>query len=593
MIEVGSLVAGRYEVEREIGRGGFAVVYGARDRKVGTQVALKVMLPPPASAHLVRERTRRELVAVRALTHPHVVPIFDLVEEGPWLVLVMEWVKGGDLESVVAEKGPLSAEEVTALGRGVAEALSVAHRRGILHRDVKPRNVLVDQDGRARLSDFGSARVEGQETLTITGAMVGTMDYAAPEVLAGKRGDARADIFSLGVTLYLAVVGKLPPRPAVEAGHHPRQARPELPMWLDAIVARATAVDPRRRFPTAAAMAEALAARALAPLPEPRAVAGLLDFCLDCGAPEPLGRILCSRCGELPAAPGDTWLVVERPGSPGVAARLAALLSLPPDDPGARDAAAGRRVLARLPARLAATAARHLGERNVPVRTISRRADLGMLPRSLYLLTAVVGAAGVGASMLAAPVLSCVTPFVAGAVLFLGYRGVSRPLLVPIRAAEVLPPALARQVADALAALPEGEGRALLADVIRLARGVLRAAPTAMRVDDQARELVAVSCQAGGALGRVEEALVALAARRPQLGRIPESWVAESARLEAARAALIQHLLDATAALGEAYARAAQPDAELLEKLGRTSKEIHDELAIRAEARAEVDAITA
>ena len=114
----GTVVAGRYEVESELGRGGAAVVYAARDRQVGTAVALKVLVPPPAVAHLVRERTRREILAVRALAHPNVVPIFDLLESGPWTVLVMERVFGSDLQALVAARGPLPARAGGGAGPG-------------------------------------------------------------------------------------------------------------------------------------------------------------------------------------------------------------------------------------------------------------------------------------------------------------------------------------------------------------------------------------------------------------------------------------------------------------------------------------------
>jgi hypothetical protein len=593
MLAAGTVLAGRYLIEEELGRGGAAIVYAGRDRQVGTPVALKVLVPAPAVAHIVRERTRREIKAVRALAHPNVVPIFDLIEEGPWTILVMERVRGADLQAVIAARGPLPPEQVAAIGQGVAEALAVAHRRGIVHRDVKPRNILLDVDGRPRLTDFGSARVDGQETLTETGGVIGTLDYAAPEVVAGGRGDARADLHALGLTLYLALVGSLParssphlpPRPAAD-GHHPRAACPSTPPWLDAVVARATAAEPRRRFPTAAAMAEALASHELSPLPE-AAVAGTLDFCLACGAPEPFGRTLCPRCAP-PSLRADSWLVAQAPPleQPAVAARIAALLRLPASDESAVEAASGRRVLARVPRSVAERAARQLQSRGIPTRVVSSAGDWRLVPSPLVLLTAAIAAVGTVAGATVHPPLLLTTPAIAGLLLALGHRAVARPLLVASERRETLPPALAAEVSATLSHLPDGDGRLLLADLVRLGRGLFAArSPSAV----PARELLAGACRVARELGQIEGALSRLAEQRPALARVPESWVANVSRLEAMRDALLQHMLDAVSALGSAITEAVRPDADVAEALSVTSREIEDELALQAQARKEVE----
>jgi serine/threonine-protein kinase len=160
----GHVLGERYEIEREIGRGGYSVVYLARDRELGTGVAVKLLVPPPALAKLARERMRREAIAARGLAHPNIVGLHDFLEDGPWSYLVMEYVDGPDLRERVDTRGPLSPDEVVRIGADVAAALDAAHRQGILHRDVKPQNVLLAPDGRARLTDFGSARLESQAT---------------------------------------------------------------------------------------------------------------------------------------------------------------------------------------------------------------------------------------------------------------------------------------------------------------------------------------------------------------------------------------------------------------------------------------------
>jgi serine/threonine protein kinase len=183
----GAVLAGRYEIGAELGRGGYSVVYRARDRRIGSDVAIKLLVPPPASAKLARERLRREVQAVRQLSHPNIVPAYDVVDDGPWSFVVMELIDGPDLAVHVRRRGRLGVEAAARLGREISGALDVAHRRGILHRDVKAQNILIMADGRARLTDFGSARLAGQETVTQTGGLVGTLDYAAPEVRAGRR----------------------------------------------------------------------------------------------------------------------------------------------------------------------------------------------------------------------------------------------------------------------------------------------------------------------------------------------------------------------------------------------------------------------
>src|SRR2546430_12332932 len=172
-------------------RAAFWIVSRAGARRGGADVATTVLVPPPAAARLARERLRREVQVVRQLSHPNIVAVYDVVDDGPWSFVVMEYVPGPDLAVRVRQRGPLDPDAVTRLGREITAALAAAHRHGILHRDVKPQNILLAPDGRARLTDFGSARLSGQETVTQTGGLVGTADYAAPEQLAGGRGAAR------------------------------------------------------------------------------------------------------------------------------------------------------------------------------------------------------------------------------------------------------------------------------------------------------------------------------------------------------------------------------------------------------------------
>lgn len=254
----GQLLSERFEIVRELGRGGYSVVYLAHDHRVGTDVAVKVLVPSPVSARQARERMRREVQAIRGLRHPNLVGVHDFQEDGSLAYVVMDFVDGQDLATLIETRGPLPATEVAAMARDLASALATAHRAGILHRDIKPANVLIDRRGKPWLTDFGSARLDSQATVTATGGLVGTVAYLAPEVWLGERPDARSDVYALGLTLYQALTGELPERasshlpPAPDdSGFRPSVRRPDVPQWLDQLVAAATAANPRYRIATA------------------------------------------------------------------------------------------------------------------------------------------------------------------------------------------------------------------------------------------------------------------------------------------------------------------------------------------------------
>ena len=207
------VVAGRYAVGEMLGRGGMGTVWSATDQVLHRRVALKEVT---FSLHLteeeraiLRERTMREARAAARLDHPCVTTVFDVVEEDgrPWLV--MEHVPARSLQELVEEQGPLPAPMVARIGLDVLAALEAAHAEGIVHRDVKPANVLVSPDGRARLTDFGIATTTGDSSLTTQGALIGSPSYMAPERAQGGQPGPSVDLWSLGATLYTAVEGRL------------------------------------------------------------------------------------------------------------------------------------------------------------------------------------------------------------------------------------------------------------------------------------------------------------------------------------------------------------------------------------------------
>jgi serine/threonine protein kinase len=208
------VVAGRYALTDVLGRGGMGTVWLATDRVLERQVALKEVTfsidLTDEERDILRERTMREARAAARLDHPHVTTVYDVVEEEgkPWLV--MEHVSARSLQEVLEEQGPLAPAAVARIGLDVLEALDAAHEAGIVHRDVKPANVLVDREGRACLTDFGIATTTGDSSLTTHGALIGSPSYMAPERANGEEPRPPVDLWSLGATLYAAVEGRPP-----------------------------------------------------------------------------------------------------------------------------------------------------------------------------------------------------------------------------------------------------------------------------------------------------------------------------------------------------------------------------------------------
>jgi eukaryotic-like serine/threonine-protein kinase len=264
------LLGGRYELDGVVGRGGMAEVYRARDIRLDRIVAVKTLREDLARDQTFQARFRREAQSAASLNHPSIVAVYDTGEDDtggahiPYIV--MEYVDGRTLRDLLREDRRLLPERALEITDGVLRALDYSHRNGIVHRDIKPGNVMLTRGGQVKVMDFGIARAvsDAQATMTQTAQVIGTAQYLSPEQARGERVDARSDLYSTGCLLYELLTGRPPflgDSPVAIAYQHvrenpvpPSRVDPEVPQWADAIVLRAMAKDPRDRYQSAAEM---------------------------------------------------------------------------------------------------------------------------------------------------------------------------------------------------------------------------------------------------------------------------------------------------------------------------------------------------
>ena len=274
LLRLQAATAGEFVIQRELGRGGFAAVFLAHELALGRNVAIKVMSPMLMMGTGMVDRFLQEARTVASLNHPHIITIHSVrrLEDLPYFV--MKFVRGRSLEQVVRREGPLPIPVVRAILFQVGSALAYAHRRGVIHRDVKPANILLDDEGNAIVTDFGIAKVAASPTQTVSGAVFGTLAYMSPEQCDAQRVTWSADQYSLGIVAYEMLTGTVPfsgSSFAVMQAHTEKPPPPipaqraDCPPDLDAAVIRMLAKDPRERWPT---MQEALAGLGAAAVPD-------------------------------------------------------------------------------------------------------------------------------------------------------------------------------------------------------------------------------------------------------------------------------------------------------------------------------------
>lgn len=282
MVGTDTLLLDRYRLGARLAVGGMGTVFAATDQKLDRPVAIKVLADNLAHDESFVERFRREARAAAGLGHPNIASVYDYGEDNGCHFIVMELVEGRDLSQVLRTEGPLSPERTVAIVSQICAALGHAHAAGIIHRDVKPANVIVDDSDRVKVTDFGIARAAGDSKLTMTGSVLGTAHYISPEQANGAPLSQRSDLYSLGIVIYESLTGALPftgSSPMSVAMRHlnddmpgPSELNPSVPEPLDRVVEKATMKDPAARYVDAAEMGAALEASVGAPVAATTAV---------------------------------------------------------------------------------------------------------------------------------------------------------------------------------------------------------------------------------------------------------------------------------------------------------------------------------
>ena len=264
---VGRVLNDRYKITERVGLGGMAEVYRAQDNVLGRIVAVKVMLPQYAADPTFTQRFRQEAASAAKLQSPYIVSIYDWGLDDDTYYIVMEFLRGTDLKTAIKERGSINQRKAAEIGSQVAQALSVAHASNIIHRDIKPQNIMIQPDGNIKVMDFGIARA-GDAGLSQTSTVLGTAHYVSPEQAQGKELTPASDIYSLGIVLYEAVTGRLPfdgtdavsvaVKQVNEIPAPPSSINPNIDPTLESIILKAMEKDPARRFQSASEMRHAL-----------------------------------------------------------------------------------------------------------------------------------------------------------------------------------------------------------------------------------------------------------------------------------------------------------------------------------------------
>jgi serine/threonine protein kinase len=264
MMNISGALEGRFQVLQELGRGGMGIVFLALDKQLKDNVAIKVLSPFLSNDAESLERLRREVTAARKITHNNVIKIYDIGEANGLHYITMEYFSGENLRQIIHRKGGLSLEEGLQIAYQICDGLEAAHQQGIIHRDLKAQNVIINERGHAKIIDLGLAHTNQLEGMTATGLIMGTPEYMSPEQVMGRRSDERSDLYSLGIILYEMFSGHVPFKgdSAISIGFQQvkedlvplKVAQPSVPDHLSAVVDRLLQKDPAHRFQSVSAL---------------------------------------------------------------------------------------------------------------------------------------------------------------------------------------------------------------------------------------------------------------------------------------------------------------------------------------------------
>jgi serine/threonine-protein kinase len=267
-MSVVTALEGRYQVLKELGRGGMGIVFQAHDKELKEQVAIKILSPLLSNDAEALERLKREVSAARRITHPNVIRTYDISEVGGLHYVSMEFFAGASLKEQIKQNGALSPMQAYSIASQICDGLQAAHAQGVIHRDLKSQNVILNPAGQIKIIDFGLAAIAETQGLTATGLIMGSPEYMAPEQVAGKRVDERADIYALGVVLYEIFTGRVPftGESAISIGFQqlkddppvPHTFNPQISPEIEKIILKALQKDPLNRYRSVTELKEAL-----------------------------------------------------------------------------------------------------------------------------------------------------------------------------------------------------------------------------------------------------------------------------------------------------------------------------------------------
>ncbi len=589
----GSILRDRYSIDTEIGRGGYSVVYKAQDMKLGTTVAIKLMVPPPVAAISAKERLRREVIALQKLHHPSILRIYDLYEEGPWSFIIMDYIEGENLEQHISKYGPLTEEHTKKIGQQIAEGLALAHQASILHRDVKPQNIMITRGDQAILTDFGSAKIEGLSTVTATGAFVGTLDYLAPEVFNGVRADARSDVFSLGMSLYFTLVGSLPksdskhlpPNPR-EEGFSPGQTGIKISSELDQIVARATMAEPSRRFHTIEEMAKTLAGESLS---STRAPQSQLKFCLRCGGQDLLDLTVCPSCRSQTGNEDTCIFIEEELGEDSkkhVRNILKQITGLHHFSTNLTDTIKGTKTLLRVTKDAAPGIVAKLRSKQIPVYSIPFKKTFSKVPFLLRVIVLANFSIALWAGLKYS--IGILIPYW---FLYITTKNtIFTPLIRPNVRALNLPPDVEASILKTFAILPAGPTRDLFAEIARTGSGLYDVAKKDSfdpLLGQKICSSLSLSGEVATTLSQLDQNIIALS-KQVHANPSQESITKILGKTEAHRDKLVQKLLELLSAIATININRESYCDSAISELDCITKELEEDSRIQVEAEREV-----